>query len=327
MTWLILRSENPRYYLCAMVCSCNDGHTYSTMTTGDTSAPCGFTVSPGPPLLTMPVVTPSPTPEDPPALRQLTVSGLPTMTASKWPVPSDDSMEVCAGTNQNGVSDIFTCNGNATLFQIFAPAGTPHSSGLADNDQQGFGTWEGGGCVCQGGDFCCIEGARVPVSFDSGKFDGITTDGSDPANVALALNYFTWLKGACGCNGDIRAVNKRYLEEIPSDPHIQNPEAKRPRLEYPGRRRLQTVAGKSYRRSVVAQELTDYGDEPALVRKAIHDKVWNMYRDKGQIYWGRFNRRDINQPDYDPCDLDGLYTTPDDQVKVKTTLSGKLNDL
>jgi len=87
------------------------------------------------------------------------------------------------------------------------------------------------------------------------------------------------------------------------------------------------VAGKSYRRSVVAQELTDYGDEPALVRKAIHDKVWNMYRDKGQIYWGRFNRRDINQPDYDPCDLDGLYTTPDDQVKVKTTLSGKLNDL
>jgi len=129
-------------------------------------------------------------------------------------VPSDDSMEVCTGTNPNGASDIFTCNGNATLFQIFSPAGTPHSNGLADNDQQGFGTWEDGGCVCQGGDFCCIEGARIPVSFDSGKFDGITTDGFDPANVALALNYFTWLRGACGCNGDTKAVNKGYLEKL-----------------------------------------------------------------------------------------------------------------
>jgi len=240
------------------------------MTTGGILAPCGFTISPGPALTEMPVVTPSPTPENPPALPQLTVSGLPTTTASKWPVPSDDSMEVCAGTNRKGASDIFTCNDNATLFQIFAPAGTPHSNGLADNDQQGFGTWEDGGCVCEGGDFCCIEGTRVPVSFDDGKFDGITPDGSDPAKVALALNYFRWLEGACGCNENTKAVNKRYLEGIQSDPHEQIPEAKWPKLEYPGSQRLQAVAGKSYRWSAVAQKLIDYSDEPALVRKALH---------------------------------------------------------
>ena len=54
--------ENPRYYLSAMICSCNDGHTYSTMPGGN----CGFTTSPGPVLTTMPIVTPSPTPYDPP---------------------------------------------------------------------------------------------------------------------------------------------------------------------------------------------------------------------------------------------------------------------
>lgn len=87
------------------------------------------------------------------------------------------------------------------------------------------------------------------------------------------------------------------------------------------------MAGKSYRRSVVAQDITDSGDEPALVRKVLHDKDWNTYRDKGQDYWGHFNRRDINQPDYDPCDLDGLYATPDQHVKVGTTLVGNLKQI
>lgn len=190
------------------------------MTSNGIDGPCGFTTPPASPLSTMPIVTPSPTPEDPAIIPPATVTGLPSTTASKWPVPSWGSMEICANpehTDQNSVSNIFTCYGNSTLFRIFAPAGTPYENGVADNDEQGFGTWEGGGCACLGGEFCCDGGSRVPVAFDDGNFDGIDTDGAVPSNVATAIDYFNILKGACSCNGDTTGSSKRHLDVVEKD--------------------------------------------------------------------------------------------------------------
>lgn len=62
---LKLRRENPRYYLSAMVCSCNDGHTYATIPTPGILGACGFSTPPRPFLTTMPILDVSPTPENP----------------------------------------------------------------------------------------------------------------------------------------------------------------------------------------------------------------------------------------------------------------------
>ena len=192
------------------------------MSTYGVLGPCGFSTSPGPSLSTMPIVTPSPTPENPP-LPGPSVPGLPTTTAPMRPVTSgSDGMDLCAATmdpDNGGASDIFTCYANATLFQIFAPAGTPHGNGVSLNDQQGWGTWEGGGCWCYRGKFCCAQGARVPVHRDihNGKFGGINTKGVNAGEVALAINYFYDVKGACSCNGDKGATGKRQLGDTSLD--------------------------------------------------------------------------------------------------------------
>ncbi|KAL8827257.1 MAG: hypothetical protein Q9191_003292 [Dirinaria sp. TL-2023a] len=180
----------------------------------------------------MPIVTPSPTPEDPP-LPGPSVPGLPTTTAPMRPVTSgSDGMDLCAGTtNQDnaGASDIFACDANVTLFQIFAPAGTPHGNGVAVNDQQGWGSWEGGGCWCYHGNFCCAQDARVPVHRDihNGRFGGLYTDGAIAGEVALAINYFDYVKGACTCNGDRGATGKRELRGTSSN---QDEQAGKPYL-------------------------------------------------------------------------------------------------
>ena len=75
------RSENPRYYLSAMVCSCNDGHTYETIATPGILGACGFSTPPGPFLSTMPIVTPAPTPENPSFTTTFAAQPVPTTTA------------------------------------------------------------------------------------------------------------------------------------------------------------------------------------------------------------------------------------------------------
>ena len=223
-----------------------------------------------------------------------------------------DNSDNCAGSSGNSASDIFTCNGNATLFQIFAPAGTQHSKGKADNDQDGWGTWRGGGCFCINGNLCCASDAKVPVNVDLDLWDQIDTQG-EGGNV---IKYFDNLNGACSCTGDSGATNKRHLRRISSDPYERASRAKLLSLDHPESGRFQAVAEKEYRRIVIASEDPQNSDEPAHVRRMAHSPSWDKFAPKGQKYWKEFNDRDINQPDNDPCNLDQDYTTPEDKIKV-----------
>lgn len=267
---------------------------------------CAFETSPGPVLSTMPIATSSPTPENPP-IPGPSVSGLPTSTSPM------DGIDWCAATGDSSNSNIFTCNGNATLFQIFAPAGTPHGLEGGVDDQQGWGSWEGGGCSCSNGDFCCAEDARVPLNYDNGNYNGISIDGVDPA---LAVNYYLYLEGACSCNGDMNALNKRQLDDTSSDPDEQLLRGLRSRSRGSDHRHFQAMVEKEHRRSIVARSVSDSIEKSTLVRRVEHGDPWKLYAPKGQKYWKDFNDRDINQPDKDGCDLNRDFSTPENMIKL-----------
>lgn len=126
--------------------------------------------------------------------------------------------QVCAGILNAGtrkpISDIFDCGSsiqkgtNETLFHLFAPAGTPHSTDPSKNknDEGGWGTWQGGGCFCINGNFCCAEDAVIPADWteDEDALDG----GYEVLNTKqgqLAVDSYKSAAGSpaylCHCNG------------------------------------------------------------------------------------------------------------------------------
>ncbi len=66
-------------------------------------------------------------------------------------------------------------------------------NGVAKNDEAGWGTWQGGGCNCVQGQFCCDVTAKVPIN----KAHDIYLTASDAIN---PVDYYAFLNGACSCN-------------------------------------------------------------------------------------------------------------------------------
>lgn len=188
-------------------------------------------------------------------------------------------------TDENdSASDVFTCNGNGTLFRLFAPAGTPAENGVADNDQQGWLTWMGQGCCCQNGQSCCEEGSEIALQYDN--FGLLDTDTSDKASPALAINYFWSLdEGTYGRNGAAGSYKKRQLAELSSNAYGRLSEKKKPRAEKADNVRLQAVAVKSTRRDIVADEEYSIDKKLPIVQRAEHNAAWNKYAPKGHDLW------------------------------------------
>ena len=68
-----------------------------------------------------------------------------------------------------------------------------------------------------------MQGARVPVQGDihNGRFGGINTNGAVAGDIALATDYFDYVKGACSCSGDKGATGKRQLGDTSLDQYQQ----------------------------------------------------------------------------------------------------------
>ena len=137
---------------------------------------------------------------------------IPTTTSARQPTAN----QVCAGIlgvpKGKTPSDIFTCKGllngfNQTQFQLFAPAGTPHSTDPVanKNDVSGWGTWQGGGCYCINGNFCCAYEAMVPAVWN--KDDAALAGGSEVLDTQKGSNEIDNYKQlfqagiACTCDG------------------------------------------------------------------------------------------------------------------------------
>ena len=67
------------------------------------------------------------------------------------------------------------------------------SNGVAKNDEVGWGTWQGGGCNCVKGQFCCDITARVPIN-KAHDLDLTVSDAINP------VDYYVFLNGHCSCN-------------------------------------------------------------------------------------------------------------------------------
>ena len=182
-------------------CGCNSptGTLYPTLTTGSGDAACAYTAVPSatvnPTIVSKPATSPSAQPaptttSQPPPTTQSTVV-LPTSTAAREPTADTN----CAGGPDTG-SQIFSCGTNHTLFQLFAPAGTPHSNGKASDDVGGWATYEGGGCYCINGNFCCASDASVDTDLSLSFLQQINANGG-----GNAVAFYQDLKGQCTCNG------------------------------------------------------------------------------------------------------------------------------
>ena len=115
------------------------GKTAATVTTGKTAG----TVATGKTAATVATVKTAAT----------KIPALPT-TAAPTEVDGKAYPSCASNTPDKKATDIFNCNGNNKLFKIFAPVGTPNSSGPAKNDEAGWGSWKGGGRWCSEGVFC-----------------------------------------------------------------------------------------------------------------------------------------------------------------------------
>ena len=83
----------------------------------------------------------------------------------------------------------------------------------AKNDEAGWGTWQGGGCNCVNGQFCCDDTAKVPIN----KAHDIDLTVSDAIN---PVDYFTFLNGVCSCNAPNTLLPSR---DERTDPNIWDP--------------------------------------------------------------------------------------------------------
>ncbi|KAI4126334.1 MAG: hypothetical protein LQ338_003811, partial [Usnochroma carphineum] len=177
-------------------CGCNSptGGTqraiYPTLPSGSGDAACAYTAPPSTTVNPTIVKNAAKTSAQP-APSSTTAVVLPTTTAEREPNADTN----CAGGPDKG-SQIFSCGGNQTLFQLFAPAGTPHSNGKAKDDVGGWGTYEGGGCYCVNGNFCCASDASVDTDLNLSFLQQINAPGG-----GNAVAFYQDLKGQCTCNG------------------------------------------------------------------------------------------------------------------------------
>ena len=181
-------------------CGCNNGNTYPTLDPGSTSgAPCAYATPPPSSDIIHPSAIPAksttisqPAPSSTKkAAPSTTAIVLPTSTSHREPTEDQN----CAGGPDTG-SEIFSCGTNHTLFQLFAPAGTPHSKGQAKDDVGGWATYEGGGCFCINGNFCCASDASVDTDLELSFLQQINANGG-----GNAVAFYQDLKGQCTCNG------------------------------------------------------------------------------------------------------------------------------
>ncbi|KAL9096788.1 MAG: hypothetical protein Q9165_001276 [Trypethelium subeluteriae] len=179
---------NPGY------CQCTDGLHFSFV---KSTNPCPYT-SPGPSsqLVSstaepMPSTMPDPTTSSSFSftLDPSCSSHVPMQSQDPYAPVSDDCQKADGGSH----SDIFTCGDNSTLFNLFAPGGTPHSNGQASTDIEGWETFGGGGCVCVNGAFCCNPGASTCLPIEQ------TND--DWGSGANELTWYAELQPACSCDG------------------------------------------------------------------------------------------------------------------------------
>ena len=159
--------------------------------------PSSITVSTlQPPSTTSSSSTPPPTTSSTPATPSLPsscTSTSPRETGNEYAPPD----QTCAGSDGHG-SDVFTCGSNSTLFELFAPGGTPHSRGEAKNDEGGWATFGGGGCFCINGNFCCNTDATTCLPIGVNFFESF--------NDGPGANEVEWFQsdangGQCSCNG------------------------------------------------------------------------------------------------------------------------------
>ena len=132
--------------------------------------------------------------------------------------------EICIGSDAKlgEITGIFTCNGNVTLVQMFAPGGTPHSNGKNKVNEEGWPTWRGGGCQCIGSKFRCDLEAEVPLD-DRNPAPGEVINNGRAGN---ATDFYNSLNGACSFQGLSMDINKsdtafaRWSSEINLQEHF-----------------------------------------------------------------------------------------------------------
>ena len=190
-------------------------------------------------------------------------------------------------------TDIFTCNGKATLFQMFAPGGTPHShnEGAFVSDEAGWPTWNGGGCKSYAGVFCCAADALVDLiglsASSWGAFGSVQSGDGQNGNASFVYQA---LDGACSCNGTPDTINKR-------DGHGASLGIRRNIQPSNSSSILNQISKKHRRRDVIAKteaERERGESTPALIRRVNHSPTWNKYAEAGVKFWNEFNRRLIS---------------------------------
>ena len=130
----------------------------------------------------------------------MATEGLPSSCTNTAPRETDGGTQApdenCAGSDGKSHSDIFTCGLNSTLFELFAPAGTPHSLGKAKNDEGGWATFQGGGCYCINGNFCCSD-AKTCLPLDGSFYNQ-----GDHGPGASEIDWFKSDEVSAGCSCD-----------------------------------------------------------------------------------------------------------------------------
>ena len=212
-------------------------------------------------------------------------------------------------------TDIFTCNGNATLFQMFAPGGTPHShnEGAIVSDEAGWPTWNGGICKCYAGVFCCAADALVDLiglsASSWGAFGSVQSGDGQSGNASFVYQA---LDGACSCNGILDTMNKR-------DGHGASLGIGRNIRPSDSSGILNRISEKHRRRDVIAKaeaERERGESTPALIRRVNHSPTWNKYAENGVKFWNEFNRRSPDQPDRVLCNFDATYDLDESKSRL-----------
>ena len=198
---------------------------------------------------------------------------------------------------------------------MFAPGGTPHShnEGALVSDEAGWPTWNGGGCKCYAGVFCCAADALVDLiglsASSWGAFGSVQGGDGQSGNASFVYQA---LDGACSCNGTPCTINKR-------DNNDRSFVAGRDIRTSDSSGIFNRISEKHRRRAVIAKaELERKRSEPTrtLVERNKHSPTWNKYAPSGVKYWNEFNNRGPNQPDEVFCNFDQTWALDKRQSKL-----------